>query len=177
MLIVILISLFLSGEIDIKQYKTGRKILKTIYQVDYDKAVNDVCKANKDLCKYIHEDFRKWYKRMLFSIAYAESKFKYIEGIYDKDDIGYFQINVRYWTRERARKYLNFDYFHRNLLKYNIRLQTELALRIMLYNIAVKIRKDGYQKSIYHYTLLYHRLNHNQVPYSYKKSVQKILWR
>ena len=180
MITAILLSLFLAGVINVEQFKTGQKIVNAINSVNYDEAVNDICYANNDLCNIVRgykNDFRKWYKQMLFSIAYAESKFKYNEGLYDKDDIGYFQINTKIWTKEKAKKYLNFDYYDETILKYDINLQANMALRILLYNIAVKIRQHGRQKSIYKYTLLYHKLNHHVIPESYKNDIKKILWR
>ncbi len=176
MLMEILLSFFLAGIINFEQFKTGQEIVYAIETVNYDEAVNDVCYANDELCP-IPDDFKKWYKVMLFSIAYAESKFKYNEGLYDKNDIGYFQINIKIWNKENVEKYLNFDYYDPYILKHDIELQTELALRILLYNIAVKIKQDGYQKSIYHYTLLYNRLNYYHVPESYKRNIKKVLWR
>ena len=179
-MIMLLLSLFFAGVINVEQFKNGYKIVTAIDDVSYDEAVNDICYANNHLCPILetyYDDFKKWYKVMLFSIAYAESKFKYTKGLHSHHDIGFFQINVKLWNKENTYKHLNFEYYNIYILENDILLQTELALRILLYNIAVTLRKSGNLKSIYQYTLLYHRLDYWNAPESYKRDLKKILWR
>jgi hypothetical protein len=157
----------------------AQPIEKVINQVSFEKAVDDVCNYNKNYCfilkdKNINSYLRKYYKTGLYTIAYIESKFKYKQGFYNKNDISIFQINTYYWNREQLNK-LNVKYSY-NQIKHNNYAAAYTALRIWLVNISRYIyvyRK--YPKSLAEYIALYHRVEN--IDRHYTRKARKVVYK
>ena len=159
--------------------KAEKNLNQYVKDIDFDRAIIDICIANEIYCrvltdKRINSYLRKYYKPALMSIAHIESNFKYKQGIYDKDDISYFQINKRVWNRKLLKKYnMNYPYWK---IKHDLKVATIVALKIWLINISQYIIKTKkYPKSLPEYISLYHRVK--KIDKYYKRKVRKVVYK
>lgn len=151
---------------------------QAINKLSIDKAVNDICEVDKQSCKILRDKniysyLKRYYKTGLYTIAYVESKFVYTQGIYDKDDVSFFQINKRIWT---IRKLWNIGvYYTYDEIMHDVDKSSETALKIWLVNIAryVRIYKK-HPRSLAEYISLYHRID--KIDKYYTKKVRKVVY-
>lgn len=157
-----------------------KEIIKAIKEVNFDRAVIDLCVSNKKICKVLTDEriytyLKKHHKKALFSIAFSESSFKYKYGRFDENDRGYFQVNTKVWNPEKIKKTFGIKTTNWSLT-HNIKVQTEVALRIWLYNSAIYIlKKRKYPKNLAQYASLYH--NPNYISKSYEKKIKKVVFK
>lgn len=156
------------------------EIKEEIRKLNFDSAVVDLCISNKKICrvltdKKIYSYLKKHHKKALYSIAFNESSFRHKYGKINKHDRGYFQINTKVWNPERIKKMFGIKTTNWSLT-HNIKVQTEVALRIWLYNSAVYILKNRkYPKNLAQYASLYH--NPNYISKSYERKIKKIVFK
>lgn len=103
---------------------------------------------NKITEKEIIEIIAYNYKNMLKAIASNESNFKYAIGLYDKNDLSVFQINVResLWNINELNKFTKMNVSKDKLIK-NHYFAGKVALHILIYNIAIHANYHKYTPS------------------------------
>lgn len=88
--------------------------------------------------------FKTHYKDMLKTIANNESDFTHKIGLYDKNDISYFQINIasHLWNIKKLRNFtkLNID---KKILLDNVKVAGFVALHILIYNSAIYVNYNN----------------------------------
>ncbi|WP_029523514.1 hypothetical protein [Persephonella sp. KM09-Lau-8] len=155
------------------------KIREKIDKTNFDDAILDVCTGNPQLCKVvtnpkIYSFMKKNYKKALYTIAKIESGFRFKHGKRNKYDRGFFQINTKIWTPAKIEKHLGIKTTVWKIT-HNIQIQTEIALRIWIYNTAIYVLKNKkHPSNLTQYISLYH--NPSKISLKYQKKVQKIIW-
>ena len=163
---VFLLSYFLNS---FANEEVEKNIIKAINLVDFDKAVLDVCNFNYKYCEILTDEkvyynLKGNYRLILYVISKVESNFKYKDGIYDKDDISYYQINKRIWNKELLKK-LNVGYPY-NVIKHDYYKSTEVALRIWLVNFSHRVLiTKKLPKILPEFIHPYHKVNSVDVSY------------
>lgn len=176
----IVLAMFMAGYITSDQLSTGLDIAISVEKVSVMRSIDDVGRCNPELRPVVTDHrfikfMSRWLKPMLISLAYAESKFKFKRGLYDRDDIGYFQINRRYWDVDNVREILCY-HISTEKAYYDPYIGAQVAARILIYNIAMYMRINGRGHAVWRYALSYRNLS-NDHPISYIKNVQKILFK
>lgn len=79
------------------------------------------------------------YKDMLKTIAHNESGFKHPVGTIDKDDVSYFQINIKknIWDLTKLEDITKTDKISRKQLIEDYHFAGKVALHVLLYNISL----------------------------------------
>ncbi len=174
--VVIMLVNIVVGTVEAKE----KFFINILNQLSFDKAVEDVCSNNPQTCivlkdKQIYRYLKKNFKPALLAIAYQESKFKYKYGKIDRNDRGYFQINIRHWSPRKIKKYFNIDTTIWSIT-HRPKQSAEIALRIWLYNVSIYILQHRrFPKNITEYISLYH--SPARISRNYSRKVRKVVFR
>lgn len=114
------------------------------------------------------------YKRMLKTISYIESNFKYKIGFQNKNDVSYFQINIasHLWNVKKLSDLTGKEVTRDKLLD-NIKFSSVVALHILIYNIGIHANYNKYNPSIENMIAAYH--NPVKVNYYYLNQAKMYL--
>lgn len=132
-------------------------------QEDFNKAYTNVLsflenkqQGSKTIDIYKNQSMKsyleKHYKDMLKAIAYTESDFRYPVGLIDKDDVSYFQINIKQgiWDIDRLEKITQLNNLSRQKLIDDYNLAGKVALHVLLYNISLYASNNNIAEPKYH---------------------------
>lgn len=142
--------------------KNLKELIFAVDKIDLDEAFNNVCTYLQSDCKEVKDLLYKKlkkndeYKKFLYYIALTETELRYRQGLYDKDDISFFQINYRNnFVRYLAKKYKK----SKEELKYDTYTSGKIALSVFIMNSYYYIKTNKVKKNLDDKILLctYHR--------------------
>jgi len=141
-----------------------------IYASDKDNGAIPVDKVI-EVCKYVREN-KINYKKALYAIAKHESgNFRYDIGIYNKNDVSYFQLN---WNNRLVRDIAAiYNIYTKEDLRYSDKA-AQIALSVWIYNIAIFYKRHGwFPRGTAELISIYH--SSKRVKYSYYKKIRQII--
>jgi len=137
--------------------------LREIINTQSLESINEkVCEYNKYLCapgntllksKAVVRDFKKLYLAVLLT---ESDNFKFNRGLYNKDDYGYPQINIKFWTLSKMRR-LGYKINNYNQLLTNPSLAIKIGESIFWHNFIETWNNNNYS-SLLKYATGYHSI-------------------
>lgn len=168
----------------LKNEKTENEFLNILNRTNYydlTKKINDNKIRNILESKYFSNYLAKYYKTAVYTIfIYESGNFQHNQGIYDKDDMGYCQVNRRYWTLEMINNTFKLSKritsWHQ--FKNDMQAQVEVCSLVWLYRIGVYLNNSKRKPpvNLVDYIALYHSFS-SRSRAKYKKMVSDIFWK